>query len=234
MPTNTMYMPGAWRAMIAEARLRAGQRVAMTSRQLREAAQAVNETNRTRPTNAAEQVAFSVQVRNAQTKLQNALDAQADALDAIVERLDALEQVAESADASGGAAYTFLGFGGQPQMVSLLNAWMAYVNKDDTVPNSTAIALAEVIEQYAVDRPEGPMLRVLATLVRAYGWYDASVGVASILQADVVDAEDDAETGSSDNLQRILDFLAGADEDEVIAAIEAAAAELGIELEEEA
>jgi len=218
--------PGALRAMIQNSRKEQAELIRMSIRMNRDAvAETQNALNTTGT--AADQAR---EIRRAFVKMAAALKSQADATEALEKRLDVIEEAMGQVDDGYTEAYNFLGFGGSPQIVGVLNAWMSYVNKDDTAPNTTFLALAEAIEQYAVDRPEGPMLRVVATLVRAYGWYDSTVGISSILQADTATVEAAAE-GDTDALQRILDFLLGQDEDETIATIEAAAAELGIELE---
>lgn len=159
---------------------------------------------------------------------------------ALEQRVSAIEEELETADAQAGRLFNWLGFGeAEPALVGALNAWMVFINKDDPIPNPTAFAMAEAIEQFSQGRPDGPPLRILATLVRAYSYYDGAIGLSSIVQADGSTpggAGGAGGTTGDDNadLRRILDYLLGQGEVTVIGFIENAATVLDIDIPEAA
>lgn len=210
-----MYVPGLPVGM---------QIVAYQERQAaaRQALQAAGEAGRAAMDTQTQELAGPASVTKAQMRrvLQQAMRAHAalaKAVQAQDERIEALETRIAALESGASSITSFLGMGGQTSGIAkLIGMALPFINQSDVVQSPEAAALADVVSSYAEGHPQGAALAALATLLRAYAYYDADVGLSSIYTSD----GSGSGSSSTATVAEVLAALTAAGEDETVATIE--------------
>lgn len=116
-----------------------------------------------------------------QAKHNKAQQAQIDKLIDIVSEIQADEQNLhrEAVAARGDAAALF------GQLAPLIRVGVVAINSGDVVRYPAALAMAEAIDAFSLETPGGKgMQELLVAILKAWAYYDPSVGLSSMFQAD--------------------------------------------------
>lgn len=133
-----------------------------------------------------------------------AKDRELDALDA---RIDALEKATEAQ-----AGMMDRGMGALWALLPMVDGWIKAINVSDTLQSKGALMLSHGVTGYAgtamARKTMGDLgvayLNLVAAALSAYAYYDASVGLSSILQADT-----STSTSGSSELASLDDLALG-------------------------